>query len=119
MADVKKGETLVLVGTRKGLFLFHSRDRKRWQSIGPYFEGETVRHAVLDPRDGKTILAGVTSEHWGPVVMRSKNFGGKWVHGTEGPRFSKESGVSVTRIWQVQPGIDGDLWVGEIGRAHV
>jgi len=112
MVDVKKGETVVLVGTRKGLFLFHSRDRKRWHTRGPYFEGETIRHAVLDPRNGKTIYAGVTSEHWGPVVMHSKNFGGKWVHGEEGPRFSKESGISVTRIWQIQHGADDDLYVG-------
>src|SRR2546422_7505041 len=68
MATVKKGDTVVLVGTRKGLFLFHSRDRKRWSSRGPYFEGDTIRHAILDPDDGKTVFAGVTSEHWGPVV---------------------------------------------------
>src|SRR3989449_11462857 len=68
MATVKKGDTVVLVGTRKGLFLFHSRDRKRWSSRGPYFEGDTIRHAILDPDDGKTVFAGVLSEHWGPVV---------------------------------------------------
>ncbi|OGS50207.1 MAG: hypothetical protein A3K65_09785 [Euryarchaeota archaeon RBG_16_68_12] len=112
MADIKKGETVVVVGTRKGLFLFHSRDRKKWASRGPYFKGETVRHALLDPRDGKTLLAGVTSEHWGAVVARSTDFGGKWVLGKEGPRFSKESGLSVTRIWQVRPGSNGDLWIG-------
>lgn len=112
MADVKKGDTVVVVGTRKGVFVFHSRDRRRWSSRGPYFEGEQVRHAILDPRDGKTLWAGVTSEHWGPITMRSTNFGGKWVRGTEGPRFSKESGISVTRIWQIQPGLDDDLWVG-------
>lgn len=112
MPDVKKGDTVVIVGTRKGLFLFTSRDRKRWTSKGPYFEGEIVRHARLDPRDGKTIWAGVTSEHWGPIVMRSTNFGGKWSRGKEGPRYSKESGLTVTRIWQVQAGLDEDLWVG-------
>src|SRR3989442_7155517 len=78
MAAVKKGDTVVLVGTRKGLFLFHSRDRKRWSSRGPYFEGDTIRHAILDPDKGKTVFGGVTSEHWGPVVARSTDFGGKW-----------------------------------------
>lgn len=112
MADVKKGETVVVVGTRKGLFLFHSRDRKRWRSRGPYFEGGEVRHAVLDPRDGRTVYAGIGSEHWGAVVARSTNFGGKWHVGEEGPRFTKESGISVTRIWQIQPGIDDSLWIG-------
>src|SRR5207249_3708708 len=98
MATVKKGDTLVLVGTRKGLFLFHSRDRKRWSSRGPYFEGDTIRHAILDPDDGKTVFAGVTSEHWGPVVARSTDFGAKWTIPKEGPRFSKESGISVTKL---------------------
>ena len=112
MAEIRKGDTVVTVGTRKGVFLFSSRDRRRWASRGPYFAGDTVRHAFLDPRDGKTIYAGVTSEHWGPIVSRTTNFGGKWVRGKEGPRFSKESGLSVTRIWQVQSGEADDLYVG-------
>ncbi len=112
MADVKKGDTVVVVGTRKGLFLFHSRDRKRWSSKGPYFKGDQIRHAVLDPRDGKTVWAAVTSEHWGAIAVRSTNFGGRWIRGKEGPRFSKDSGLSVTRIWQLRPGLDGDLWAG-------
>ncbi len=112
MAAIKKGDTVVLVGTRKGLFLFHSRDRRRWQSRGPYFQGQTIRHAILDPRDGKTIYAGATSEHWGPTVARSTNFGGKWDLGKEGPRYSKESGLTVTRIWQIQAGAEGELYAG-------
>jgi len=112
MADVKKGDTVVTVGTRKGLFLFHSRDRRRWASRGPYFAGDAVRHAILDPRDGKTIYAGITSEHWGAIVSRSTDFGGKWTEGKEGPRFPKESGLSITRIWQVQAGQDDDLYIG-------
>src|SRR5207245_3067413 len=74
MVDVKKGETLVVVGTRKGLFLFHSRDRKRWSSRGPYFEGNEIRHAVLDPSDGKKAYAGATSDQRGPLVPGHKEF---------------------------------------------
>ena len=112
MAEPKKGDTVVTVGTRKGVFLFVSRDRKSWTSRGPYFEGETVRHAILDPWDGKTIWAGVTSEHFGPIVARTRNLGGSWTTPKEGPRFPKESGITVTRIWQIQPGLDGELWAG-------
>src|SRR3989441_5862269 len=112
MVDVKKGETLVVVGTRKGLFLFHSRDRKRWSSRGPYFEGNEIRHAILDPSDGKTVYAGATSDHRETIVARTKDFGGKWTTPHEGPRFSKESGVSVTRIWQLQTAEDGGLYAG-------
>lgn len=112
MANPKKGDTVVIVGTRKGLFLFHSRDRKKWSKKGPYLEGDTIRHALLDPGNGKTIYAAATSEHWGPIVVRSTNFGDSWSRPEEGPRFRKESGISVTRIWQVRPDMDGDLWAG-------
>ncbi len=112
MARPKKGDTVVIVGTRKGLFLFTSRDRRTWQSRGPFFAGDTVRHAILDPRDGKTVYAAFTSEHWGAVVARSTDFGATWTVGKEGPRFSKESGLSVTRIWQVQAGQDDELYAG-------
>ena len=112
MSAVKRGDTVVVVGTRKGLFMFHSRDRKKWSSRGPYFEGDTIRHAILDPQDGRTVFAGVTSEHWGPVVARTKDFGGKWTIPHEGPRFSKESGLTITRIWQLQTADEDGLCVG-------
>jgi len=112
MARIQKGDTVLTVGTRKGVFLLHSKDRRRWKSRGPYFAGDTVRHALLDPRDGRTIYAGVTSEHWGAIVSRSTDFGDTWVQGKEGPRFPKKSGLSITRIWQVQPGEHEDLYIG-------
>jgi hypothetical protein len=112
MAAVKKGDTVVIAGTRKGLFVFHSRDRKTWSSRGPFFQGLPVRHAILDPEDGRTLYAGVTSEHWGPIVARTRDFGGKWDVPNEGPRFSKESGLSVTHIWQLQSAADDGLYVG-------
>lgn len=111
MVTVKDGDTVVVVGTRKGLFLFHSRDRRAWSSGGPYFPGDEVRHAILDPEGGSTVFAGVTSEHWGPVVARSKDLGGQWTIPHEGPRFSKKSGLSVTRIWQLQRAANG-LYAG-------
>lgn len=112
MAAIKRGDTVVLVGARKGLFLFHSRDRKHWSSRGPYFEGQEIRHAILDPRDGKTVYAGVTSEHFGVTIARSTDFGAHWDMGKGGPRYSKESGLTVNRIWQIQPGADDDLYAG-------
>jgi len=46
------------------------------------------------------------------MVARSTNLGGRWDLGKEGPRFTKESGLTVTRIWQVQQGVDGSLFAG-------
>lgn len=112
MADVKSGESVLVVGTRKGLFLFHSSDRKRWKARGPFFEGHTVKHATLDPRDGRTLYAGVVTGHWGPLVQRSEDWGDTWIRGKEGPHYAKDSGLSVEQIWHVEPGLDGELWVG-------
>ncbi len=112
MAAVKKGDTVVLVGTRKGLFILNSGDRRRWQTRGPYLRGQEVRHAILDPRDGKTVYAGGTDEHFGPAIARSTDFGGRWQTGEEGPRYSKESGLTATRVWQLQAGEGDELWAG-------
>jgi photosystem II stability/assembly factor-like uncharacterized protein len=112
MADIKKGDTVVLAGTKKGLFVFHSRDRKKWKTRGPYHEGYPIQHAVLDPSDGKTLYAGVTSFHWGTRVVRSGNFGARWTKGKDGPHYSKESGLSVDKIWQVKTDDEGTLYAG-------
>jgi hypothetical protein len=112
MTEIKPGETVVLAGTRKGLFIFHSRDRRRWSSKGPFFEGHSIMHAVLDRRDGRTVWVGVTTGHWGATVQRSTDFGESWIRGREGPHFPKDSGLSVDRIWQVRPGLDDELWLG-------
>jgi hypothetical protein len=112
VADIKKGDTVVLAGTKKGLFIFHSKDRRKWKARGPYHEGLPVQHAILDPRDGKTIFAGLTSFHWGTRVARTKNFGGKWQRGADGPHYTKESGLSVDKIWSLAGGEDGALYAG-------
>lgn len=112
MADVKKGDTVVLAGTKKGLFILHSRDRKKWKAKGPYHKGYEIFHSLLDPEEGKTIYTGLTHYQWGARVERTANFGDKWQKGKDGPHFTKKSGLSVTRIWQLARGADGALYAG-------
>jgi len=112
MADVKKGDTVVIAGTRKGLFIFHSPDRRKWKARGPFHEGHEIRHAMLDPSDGKTVYAGITSYHWGTRVLRTADFGTRWKKGKESPRFSKKSGLSVAAIWQLRTDDEGTLFAG-------
>ena len=100
---VRKGNTVVCVGTRKGAFIFHSPDRRKWSGLGPYFEGIPVYHVTLDPRDGRTVYAGVTSEHWGPIVHRAR-IGRPFTRAKEAPKFPPSSGLAVTRIWHLEPG---------------
>lgn len=108
----KKSKTTLAVGTRKGLFIFSSQDRRTWRTKGPFFAGLEVHHAFVDPRDGRTARAAVTSYHWGATVHSSRDDGTSWTR-RAGPTYAKGSGLSVDRIWHLAPGeADGELWAG-------
>ena len=88
----KNGRTgvAVLVGTRKGAFILSSdAKRKSWKLAGPHFLGCIVHHLVLDPRDGKTLLAAVRTGHLGPTLYRSTNMGKTWAEAKRPPAFPK------------------------------
>ena len=83
---------VLLVATRKGAWLFHSdRKRKTWRADGPHFLGHTLSHVVLDPRDGRTLLAAAKTGHLGPTVFRSTNLGRMWKEAKQPPAFAKPS----------------------------
>lgn len=94
---------VVLVGTRKGLFLLESDgDRRDFRLRGPFCEGWPIYHAVLDPRTG-TILAAAASAWHGAAVWRSPDLGETWevsseglAHGADGLALSKLSGLAVS-----------------------
>jgi hypothetical protein len=58
----------VLVGTRKGLFLLRSEDRREWAIEGPMLTGFSIYHAIRDPRDG--ALYACTNFYGGGAVHR-------------------------------------------------
>jgi photosystem II stability/assembly factor-like uncharacterized protein len=80
---------VVLVATRKGAWLYHSdASRKAWRVNGPHFLGHIVHHMVLDPRDGRTLLAAAKTGHLGPTVFRSTDFGKTWKEASKPPAFT-------------------------------
>jgi hypothetical protein len=94
------------VGTRKGAFVFSSKDgRRSWKMRGPYFAGTDVYHVVHDSRSGISY-AGVSNFQWGPRMMRSTDLGETWKESNKHPRFPKGSGWSVEQIWHIEPGSD-------------
>jgi hypothetical protein len=104
---------LVLVGTRKGLFILSSDPARRtWSLEGPHFLGEVVHHAVLDPRDGRTLLAAVKAGHLGPTVFRSEDFGASWAEAASPPAFAKAdagaAGDVVEHVFWLTPGHRGE-----------
>ena len=84
------GEIVVLVATRKGAWLFHGdAARKNWEADGPHFLGHIINHLVLDPRDGRTLLAAASTGHLGPTIFRSTDFGKSWKEASRPPGFAK------------------------------
>ena len=92
--------TVLLVGTRKGLFVLESDDRRDWRLRGPYCESWPIYHAIHDPATG-TIYAAAASEWHGSAIWRSDDLGETWEHSSEGLAYadgsqnlSKVSGVT-------------------------
>ncbi len=103
-----KRRTTVLVATRKGAWLFHGdAARKTWKADGPHFLGHVISHMVLDPRDGKTLLAAAKTGHLGPTVFRSTDMGKTWKEAAQPPAFTKapedEKGRSVDHTFWLTP----------------
>ena len=105
-ADVR---VLVLVATRKGAWIFHGdAARKSWRADGPHFLGHIINHLVLDPRDGKTLLAAAKTGHLGPTIFRSTNLGRTWTEAARPPAFAPAAkglpGRAVDHTFWLTPG---------------
>lgn len=112
MADNK---VRVWVGTRKGGYRIEGdRARRRWKVSGPFQEGKEVYHLMPDPRHPGTVYSAANSGWWGPQLLRSRDWGGKWtevsVPGTprmrerKPPLESPSPKFPITNLWHVEPG---------------
>ncbi|MBI4871351.1 MAG: glycosyl hydrolase [Candidatus Riflebacteria bacterium] len=100
---------VVFVGTRKGLwFLRPDGARRKWVLEGPHFLGAILHHVVLDPRDGRTLLAAARTGHLGPTLYSSTNLGRTWKEASRPPAFAKadppEQGRVVDHTFWLTPG---------------
>jgi len=109
--------TMLLAGTRKGLFVGRSdAAREQWDWDAPAFAMEEIYSVAIDARGPvPRLLAGATSVHLGPQVFRSDDVGRTWDESHTGTvRFPPDLGASVERVWQLQPSpADGAVvWAG-------
>lgn len=95
--DLSRGLVL-LISTRKGLFFVHSEDRQQWRLLEPCMLGHIINHAVLDPRDGKTLVAAARTGHLGPTIFRSTDAGRSWTEARRPPAFDKAPAGEVGRV---------------------
>jgi photosystem II stability/assembly factor-like uncharacterized protein len=105
--NAQAGDTLLLVGTVKGAFIFRSDGaREKWDVAGPYFPGRSVYAMNFDGRNGRQRLwAAVNSSFWGSFLSSSNDFGRTWSDPEAyNIKFPEGSEVSLKQIWQIVPG---------------
>ncbi|HEX9019543.1 MAG TPA: hypothetical protein VF806_10160 [Anaerolineaceae bacterium] len=121
----KEGKVMVMVGTRKGGFIFTSdAARKQWAVSDMLFKGWTVMHINMDPRDQR-MHAAVSSFVYGPTTHYSDDLGQNWTQARQVPAFTRPSKSGhpfgtveeafaknpapprpeeVISVWNIQPG---------------
>ena len=110
----------LLVASRKGLWIYRAdAAREKWHVEGPHFFGQIVYHAVLDPRDRKSILVALKTGHLGPTVFRSSDAGQTWTEAATPPAFKKvEEGQRARKldhVFWLTPGITNEPGVWYAG----
>lgn len=113
-------ELVLLVATRKGAWIYRSdAGRREWRAEGPHFLGHVIHHLVLDPRDGRTLLAAAKTGHLGPTIFRSTDLGKSWSEASRPPAFAKapegHEGRAVDHTFWLTPGHIGEPGVWYAG----
>ena len=102
--DVRRGDVVLLVGTRKGgIILSSDASRKNWSVSDLHCAGGNVFHMTYDPRGDGKVLAAVNYEVWGPEVHVSNDMGNTWSRSGEHPRFDEENERKIEKIWHIKP----------------
>src|SRR4051795_11153758 len=101
---------MLLIGTRKGLFIIESDDRRSWTTRGPLCESWPVYHAIHDPASG-SLYAAAASEWHGSAVWRSRDLGATWVLSSEGIGYGDDDPRKVSKVSSLAA-TDGRVLVG-------
>jgi photosystem II stability/assembly factor-like uncharacterized protein len=117
MADT---EVVLLIGTRKGLFIARSSGgRSQWQVDPPQLRMEETTAVGVDPRPTAggappRLFAGSSSWVYGTRVLHSDDLGQSWAAVPDDAiRFPERTGAALAKVWQITPGIaDGEVWAG-------
>jgi serine/threonine protein kinase/photosystem II stability/assembly factor-like uncharacterized protein len=105
-AQVKKGDSILLLGTTKGAFILRSNARRsKWEMGGPYFHGHNVYAMAYDGRGGRHRIWASTQSYWGTMLRSSDDFGKSWTNPQQALlRFPADTGLSLKNIWQITLG---------------
>jgi len=124
------GTMLVLVGTKRGLFLLTSRDRETWDVEATTLKGQRIFYAALDQRNGQRLFAAENGDFFGTFLRYSDDFGQTWQEPEQGIQFPEGGQRKLVNIWTIVPGranepgtvyagVDpASLWVSTDGGKH-
>ncbi|HTH06541.1 MAG TPA: hypothetical protein VL916_11755, partial [Ilumatobacteraceae bacterium] len=97
----------LLIGTRKGVFFLDGNaKRSQWELSEPHFLGHIAQHVMVDPRDGKRVLAAMRTGHLGPTVFWSDDRGATWNEASKPPAFrtGERLARSLSAVFWLTPG---------------
>ena len=104
----------LLLGTRKGAWIFDRSANGGWTTDGPMYLGSIVNHMVMDPRDRQTILMATSTGHLGPTVMQSRDLGKTWSEASKPPAFASDDPHerALERVFYLAPSTEAepDVW---------
>ena len=110
------GTVVLLAGTKRGLFVLHSQDRKSWTCEPALLRGNRIYNATLDQRGGRRrLFAADNGAFFGAFLRYSDDFGQTWHEPERGIQFPEDSGDKLNNIWVIEPGRRDDpdtLYVG-------
>jgi hypothetical protein len=98
------GTVLLLVGTKRGLFVLSSSDRRSWTIDKHTLHGSRVFNAILDQRHGQRLFAADNGDFFGSFLRYSDDFGETWREPKQGIQFPQESGQKLKNIWIIEAG---------------
>jgi hypothetical protein len=114
--------TLLLVGTRKGAWIYESDDRKSWSISQPMLPGWSFNGLAADlRRDPPRLYAAANHWAWGRSVAKSDDFGKTWDYRSTGLAFAEDMADYIDSLpkrpgpapgdWgTTAPGTIGNVW---------
>jgi photosystem II stability/assembly factor-like uncharacterized protein len=114
---------ILLVGTRKGAWVYSSSDRRKWEISEPILPGWSFYHMSADLRERTPRLyAAANHWAWGRSVAKSTDLGKTWDYRSEGLAFPpdmkdfiaglpKRTDSAAPGEWtNTAPGTIGNVW---------
>ncbi|MBI4521380.1 MAG: hypothetical protein HY701_11120 [Gemmatimonadetes bacterium] len=98
---------LLMIGTKKGLFVAESaKPRRSFALRGPFGPGVAVYSTLMDMRRSARLYASSCNAFFGMKILVSTDRGKSFKETKSAPAFRKDDGRALINIWSLEPGDD-------------